>query len=244
MSNADGVARSGLFLPWDSEFFGFRIGRAQGNRLTPAAREALLQWCGDERIRCLYFLADGEDGTTLEQAHVGGFKFVDLRVDLAVEISRVAPALAPAVFRPARPEEIPAIESLARGAHTDTRFFKDAGFPATRAADLYARWIQRDFREHHVFVAGGPAGAAEGYVTCQLDATRGTGRIGLIAVAEAARGRGVGRALVQGALAWFREAGCGEVFVATQGTNLAAQRLYQAFGFRTAETSVTFHRWF
>ncbi len=244
MSNADGVARSGVFLPWDSEFFGFRIGRAQGNRLTPAGREALLQWCADERIRCLYFFADGEDGATLEQAHVGGFKFVDLRVDLAMELARGVSRPSPAEFRLVRSEEISVIEAMARGAHTDTRFFKDTGFPALRAADLYARWIQRDFREHRVFVAGGPDGTMAGYVTCQLDVARGIGRIGLIAVAEAARGRGLGRALVQGALAWFREAGCREVRVATQGTNLAAQRLYQAFGFRTAETTVTFHRWF
>ncbi len=244
MSNADGVARSGVFLPWDSDFFGFRIGRAQGNRLTSAAREELLRWCGDERIRCLYFLADGEDGATLEQAHVGDFKFVDLRVDFAIELAHAVALRSPTEFRPVRFEEISVIESMARGAHTDTRFFKDTGFPAARAADLYARWIQRDFREHRVLVVGGPDGAVAGYVTCQLDAASGIGRIGLIAVAEAARGRGLGRALVQGALAWFRENGCREVRVATQGTNLVAQRLYQAFGFRTAETSVTFHRWF
>jgi dTDP-4-amino-4,6-dideoxy-D-galactose acyltransferase len=243
MSSADGVASSGIFLPWDSEFFGFRIGRAQGSRLTTASREALLQWCGAERLRCLYFLADGEDGATLEQAHAGGFKFVDLRVDLTVEVARIAPVQSPAGFRPVREEEVPAIESIARRTHTDTRFFKDTGFPAARAADLYARWIQRDFREHHVFVVDGAESLA-GYVTCQLEAARGVGRIGLIAVAEEARGRGYGRALVQGALAWFHAARCGEVRVATQGTNLAAQRLYQAFGFRTAEANVTFHRWF
>jgi ribosomal protein S18 acetylase RimI-like enzyme len=31
--------------------------------------------------------------------------------------------------------------------------------------------------------------------------------------------------------------------VATQATNQSAQRLYQAIGFRTADSSVWFHRW-
>ena len=83
-----------------------------------------------------------------------------------------------------------------------------------------------------------------GYISCQVDAVTGTGRIGLIAVAELERGRGLGRILVSGALRWLGEAGCREVRVATQASNVPAQRLYQALGFRTAEASATYHRWF
>lgn len=241
--SAAALADPGVVLPWDSEFFGFRIGRANGTRLTAEARESLLAWSAVERLRCLYLFADAEDATTLVQAHAGGFRFVDVRVDLALALP--GPALAPAAtaVRPASAEDLPALEAIARSAHHDTRFFKDVGFPAARVADLYARWIQRDFREHHILVTG-RAGVPTGYVTCQIDAAAKRGRIGLIAVADAERGRGHGRALVQESLRWFAAAGCQEVCVATQASNVAAQRLYQSMGFRTHEAHATFHRWF
>ncbi|WP_415910054.1 GNAT family N-acetyltransferase [Oleiharenicola sp. Vm1] len=243
MSNADGVDCPGVFLAWDSDFFGFRIGRAHSSRLTSDTLAALLAWGRGERLRCLYFFGDGNDRVTLEHAHAGGFKFIDVRVDLAVNLVRTPTPEPPAAFRPALPAELPTLETIAREAHVDSRFFKDDSFPASRAADLYARWIQRDFQEYCVFVVSGARGVA-GYVTCQLDATRSVGRIGLIAVAEAERGCGRGRTLMQGALRWFRDQGCVEVRVATQASNVAAQRLYQNQGFRTADTKATYHRWF
>ena len=230
----------GVILPWDSEFFGFRIGRVKASRLTPDTLRSVLAWAAAEKLRCAYFSADAECAETLALAHEGGFQFVDLRVDLATPV-RAADALpAHAGFRPATTADLPALEAISRVAHRDTRFFKDAQFPAARAADLYAEWIQRDFRVHHVFTVPGNTG----YVTCQVDPATGTGRIGLIAVAESERGRGLGRSLVGGALRWLGESGCREVRVATQASNVTAQRLYQAHGFRTAEGSATFHRWF
>jgi dTDP-4-amino-4,6-dideoxy-D-galactose acyltransferase len=86
------------------------------------------------------------------------------------------------------------------------------------------------------------------YITCQLDreASEGQleGRIGLLTVGSEARGWGVGQALVQAALDWFWKQGCHRVLVATQGANLAAQRLYQKEGVRTASALLQHHRWF
>ncbi|HWA26778.1 MAG TPA: GNAT family N-acetyltransferase [Lacunisphaera sp.] len=240
MSAPERGGTPGLFLPWDSEFFGFRIGRVQGNRLTRESLRPVLDWAAAERLRCAYFFADAEDAATLALAHEGGFRFVDLRVDLAMPLPAGGALPAVADFRAAATSDLPALQAISRVAHYDTRFFKDAGFPRERASDLYAEWIQRDFRVHHVFTLPGNPG----YVTCQVDPAAGAGRIGLIAVAEAQRGRGLGRALVQGALHWLAAQGCREARVATQASNVAAQRLYQALGFRTAETAATHHRWF
>jgi dTDP-4-amino-4,6-dideoxy-D-galactose acyltransferase len=241
MSGADQTPAA--LLPWDTEFFGFRIGRVNSARLDAAALRATLEWSAREKVRCLYLSADPGCADTLALAHEGGFRFVDLRVDFQAELAAVEPAAGPG-FRAATAQDLPALTELARVAHTDTRFFKDAGFPAARVADLYAEWIQRDFRENQVFAIAGAKGAPAGYVTCAVDAAAHAGRIGLIAVAAGEQGRGLGRILVQGARHWLRERGCREVRVATQASNLAAQRLYQGQGFRTAETRATFHRWF
>lgn len=233
----------GALLPWDTEFFGFRIGRLESRRLAPATLAAALAWAADQQLRCLYFFADATCPTTLACAHQGGFKFVDVRMEFAAALS-APPGQPNPRLRPATRTDLPALEQLARTAHHDTRFFKDTNFPANRSADLYAEWIRRDHRLHHLIVAPADASGIAGYVTCQIDTAAQTGRIGLIAVTEATRGRGLGRALVGEAMQHFRQNGCRQVVVTTQASNVPAQRLYQALGFRTSETSGTFHRWF
>jgi dTDP-4-amino-4,6-dideoxy-D-galactose acyltransferase len=80
-------------------------------------------------------------------------------------------------------------------------------------------------------------------VTCHKN-NQDRARIGLVGVAADQQGKGVGRSLVFGALAWFHKAGSKEVEVATQGRNLEAQRLYQRCGFLTSRVSVWYHKWF
>lgn len=245
MSRVEPLPPPAVFLPWDTEFFGFRIGRVTANRLTPDILRAVLSWSEVEQLRCLYLSADPDCSTTLTLAHEGRFKFVDIRLDLAIDLERSPPLPASACFRAISAEELPALETMSRMAHTDTRFFKDMGFPQARAAELYVEWIRRDYRVHRIFtVESTHPTTLAGYVTCQIDVSSRAGRIGLIAVAENERGCGYGRALVQGALHWFRESGCREVKVATQASNVAAQRLYQSAGFKTAAVSATYHRWF
>lgn len=234
----------GEFLPWDSEFFGFRIGRLNARRLTPASLRQALAWAADQRLRCTYFLADASCADTLARAHEGGFKFVDVRMEFASHLAAGTDALPDTRLRPATATDLPYLEKISRVAHQDTRFFKDSNFPADRSADLYGEWIRRDFKVHRIFVATGAASGVAGYVTCQVDPATRAGRIGLIAVAESERQRGFGRALVEAALRHFRLSGCKQAWVATQASNVPAQRLYQSLGFHTAETGATFHRWF
>jgi len=108
-----------------------------------------------------------------------------------------------------------------------------------RADALYETWIDKSCSGSAAAVLVADVdGAPAGYVTCDAD-----GRIGLFAVAEHARNRGVGAALVASALRWFAAQGVDEVRVATQGRNVAAQQLYQAAGFRTEALKLWYHRW-
>ncbi len=244
MAKAEPDESPGTVLPWDSEFFGFRIGRLATSRLTPGSLRATLAWAAAEKLRCAYFFAQADDAETLVLAHEGGFRFVDMRMELAVDLPAALDRPASPVLRAAVAADLPDLEALARISHDDTRFFKDPAFPADRSAELYAAWIRRDFQRHRILVATDESGHIAGYVTCQTENAPAIGRIGLIAVAETARRRGLGRALVTGALQWFHGEGLRHVRVVTQASNVPAQRVYQSLGFRTAETGATFHRWF
>jgi dTDP-4-amino-4,6-dideoxy-D-galactose acyltransferase len=83
-------------------------------------------------------------------------------------------------------------------------------------------------------------GRPAGYITCRHK--DGEGRIELIAVDAAAKGKGLGTALVLDAVAWFASQRAKTVRVATQARNIAALRLYEHCGFRVAETSLYFHK--
>jgi dTDP-4-amino-4,6-dideoxy-D-galactose acyltransferase len=233
-------------LAWDSEHWGFPVARIKGNKLTKRAVEEVIRWCGKHKVRCLYFEADGTCAETLQAVENNGFRFVDIRVDMQVGASSGAlPTRTNGECREATQEDLFAMERLARTAHVDTRFFKDTRFDREKAAEMYALWIARDFREHKVFAATAADTPRNvlGYATANI-ANNKTGRIGLVAVSPAARGRGLGHLLVKNAVAWCQSSGAKCVRVATQGTNIAALRLYESSGFKAADVKIWFHRWF
>jgi dTDP-4-amino-4,6-dideoxy-D-galactose acyltransferase len=231
-------------LAWDSEFFGFPIARVTPRRPDASALREAVQACRDERIRCACLLldADATAASAIAQAH--GFVLRDVRV----ELDRLTTALAPPssdahLIAPARDDQRGALETIAREAIDTSRFVADPGFPPARCRQLYVAFLARGLDDPGERVTLASA-EATGFVACHLDATRSVGTIELIAVAAAARGSGLGSALVARALALFADAGLARAEVVTQGANVAAQRLYQRCGFRTRRTGLWFHRWF
>jgi dTDP-4-amino-4,6-dideoxy-D-galactose acyltransferase len=230
------------FLEWDSNFFGLKIARLGGQRLTPAEWPSVEEWCLSEGIRCVYFLAAADDAETIRTAEAHGFGLVDIRVTLDLDIPEVIPD-APDV-RLFEPADAPQLRDIAKVSHRDSRFYFDRSFPADRCDALYETWIERSTQgwADATLVAGRP-GEACGYLTCHLNSS-GAGSIGLVAVGEQQRGRGLGRQLVDASLSYFRQNGMERVSVVTQGRNIDSQRLYQRCGFRTRSQLLWFHRWF
>jgi len=242
----DSLARCSL-LEWDSSFFGFPIAQLSGETLSEPSGRAVLKWCKASSVRCLYFLADPNSAETAEWAHRLDFKFVDVRVELSLGVG--APNISNVqefALRTAQASDITALRTIAREAHQDSRFFFDTNFPRAQAEELFATWIVKDCegRADKVFIAERKNSGPLGYITCNLSKDSQTGRISLVGVAAECRGRGLGKMLVSQALEWIRSAGAQKVFVVTQARNVAAQRLYQAAGFRTDSVKVWYHRWF
>jgi dTDP-4-amino-4,6-dideoxy-D-galactose acyltransferase len=238
------------YLPWDSEFFGLRIGRVNANRLTPATAAAISEWCETNSIDCLYFLADSADPESVRLAEHHGFRLVDIRVTFEKQLGREVVeekggAAVEGMIRPSRPEDIPALRAIAGVSHHDTRFYFDPNFPPARRDALYETWIEKSCNGYAdaVLVAEFD-NTAVGYITCKLlGEGGGEGQIGLVGVAPEHQGKGLGSSLVEASLRWFAEHGIERVTVVTQGRNTAAQRLYQRCGFVTQSVQLWYHLW-
>jgi dTDP-4-amino-4,6-dideoxy-D-galactose acyltransferase len=228
------------FLDWDSQFWGFRIGRVRGDRRL--SLERVDAWCAEHAIRCLYLLADANDFEAARLAEGAGFRLADTRMTYALSVT--ADACDCVGVRLADDADIPDLRRIASTSYRSSRFYFDLYFPRHLCDELYATWIERSCRGYAdaVFVVEGDGGV-EGYISCHLEAGPPHGRIGLVGVDAAARGRGVAQRLVHHACEWFKSAGVSKVSVVTQARNVEAQRVYQRSGFLVEDVGLWFHRW-
>jgi dTDP-4-amino-4,6-dideoxy-D-galactose acyltransferase len=138
---------------------------------------------------------------------------------------------------------LPALRAIAARSHHDSRFYFDHHFDGAACDRFYQTWIENSFRgfAQAVLVAESD-GQPAGYVTCHLRTPES--QLGLLGVAEAHHGRGLGTKLVRAFLTWSRQNAATHATVVTQGRNVRAQRLYQRNGFVSASFQFWYHRWF
>jgi ribosomal protein S18 acetylase RimI-like enzyme len=215
-------------LPWDSDFFGFEIGSASlpESSFADAVGEAR-----DASVSLLYLFVAADDLQGVREACAAGARLVDLRItldaDRPVDDSRVSTRLASSV-------DLQLLEPLARELAVASRFRADNRIPGAKVEEMYAIWLRRCLEEGVVSVT-----TDERAFVGALRSGECT-HIELVYVDPADRGRGVGRALLVDA---FRALPSPRAEVVTQMGNVAAQRLYQAAGFRTHSATAVLHLW-
>ncbi len=232
------------YLEWDSNFFERRIARLNHPRLDEAILAGSLRWCNQNRIDCLYFLADSDHAETPRLAAQNDFLLTDVRVSLARSmVGEPDKATADNAIRLAREEDLSLLRSIAKAAHRDTRFYFDEHFDRAKCDLLYQTWIGNSLQgfAQAVWVVEWD-GKAVAYLTGHLDGEES--RIGLVGVSPDHRGKGLATRLIRRFLSWSREQGALRATVVTQGRNVAALRLYQRNDFLTDSLRLWYHRWF
>lgn len=234
-------------LPWDTEFFGRRIGRARTGRLDATTAARLIGEAAEAGVECLYFAAAADDFATVLAAEERGFHLVDVRVVL--ERPADVPAVAAAdegefVIDAARPEDLPRLEQIATQIARLSRYAADPRFSRAETERLYRVWIGNACNGYvdAILIARERAGGdALGFVGTKMHGELCD--LQLVGVALEERQRRIGRALVTAGIAWARAQGAKRLQVVTQGRNVAAQRLYQQLGFLTTEVKLFYHLW-
>lgn len=214
--------------PWLSEVMGHAVWSVEGPGEGTPAGWAMCQ----ARV-------PAEDVATARALCAEGF----YPVDMALTLSRGSesgpqPALP---VRVARPDDRDAVGALSERAMTTSRFSLDPQIPSATAGRVKREWAVNcvdGLRGIGVTVVERGGGIA-GFLAVVASGRRRV--IDLVAVDEAFRGQGVGRALVADFVR-RHGAGSGGLSVATQAGNAPSLALYEALGFRVSEAAWVLHR--
>ena len=232
-------------LKWDSDFFGFPIGKLQGRLLREKIPD-VLAWSQKNRIRCLYFLCPPNDLPSITSAENLGFHLVDIRCDYTAPMRQIAsPAGSIKGLQAPLRKDVPDLQMLAATAFEDSRFNFDPQFHPKRVAEMYRLWIKKscDGWADKVWIIR-QQGQVTGFITCHLEEAGRAGRIGLFAVKKKFRSHGVGSSLMAAAGDYFIKKGVRQFKITTQGRNIPAQCLFAKFGLRIAAMHLWYHKWF
>jgi len=253
-------------LPWDSRHFGMGFARLGPICLAPqlgeAARmaaveeivELALRWCRETGIAILLRRMVGarvEEAAAFEQR---GFRLVDSIATLTAPASALDPNIP---VRPAVPADREALLAIARDAFPHSRFLADRALDRNKAKAVYVNWLETMLSGKTVGDKSGQggivlvaeyAGKAGGFIAMRRDrgldelVGRPVAPMEMFAVAEEARGRGFGAALLAAARDWSARQGAELVEASTWTASVAARRSYERAGFSMRDTLLTFHR--
>lgn len=250
-----------LFRPWDTEFFGVRIGEARLASVTRESLRNIAEAARGKKIRCLYLFCDCSDRASAGVLREAGFDLVEIRqiYEHALVGSPAEPrepkrsqanAKKSPALRPVREEDLPELRRISRDFVPASRFHRDGHFPPDLCGKYYELFVDKEFREQprNFWVVSSEAKTV-GFVTTQKETVpeqsscMPRGRIVLIAVDASMRGQGLGMSLVQKALEWAGQEGLSSIGVRTQKENTASCALYGKAGFRLLRQQWIYHAW-
>jgi dTDP-4-amino-4,6-dideoxy-D-galactose acyltransferase len=250
-------------LDWDSEHFGFPVGRIAGD-VGDIELQAGLDQARNRAFRLIYWAtAPDREAPPQLLAEFNG-RLVDRKVTFArglCDVDRAVPSGGLTIVPFGQAEVSDELTDLAIAAGEYSRFAVDPRIPRDRFEEMYRIWIAGSVcgeMAGTVLIArdGALDGAAKttsaphksataaeiaGMITIKV--TGGVGNIGLIAVAETQRGRGIGSRLIDAAHDWMVSRGASKTTVVTQEANGPACALYRRTGYTIEHAENYYHFW-
>lgn len=119
-----------------------------------------------------------------------------------------------------------------------SRFKVDRRLTRGEFEKLYIKWLERDLKSGKIIVQN-HENQCIGMITLSYKENRSA--IGLFAVDDAFRGKGIGYQLLKSAESVSAQLGLNEITVQTQDQNLRALRIYKEFGFEILDKKFIYH---
>lgn len=225
------------FLDWDTAQLG--IPTAKVTSITPE----ILAEAKQAGIALIYFQTLESDVPQIKLAKELGGILVDNKITYLMSLKNLSIPLDADVTSFAQKNPSDALIHLAYESGLYSRFRADPHLTEKQFHAVYTTWITNSV--NHT-VADDVLVIAEnnqllGMVTVGEKNHRGD--IGLLAVAENARGKNIGTRLVKAAQNYFIQKNYSHSQVVTQQTNIPACKLYEKCGYAIEKTECFFHFW-
>lgn len=227
-------------LAWDSEFFGFSIGRIELAGADDAAVAGAEAAARDQGIVCLYATLDPEDAPATVRAQRAGYRFVEAATTFSLSV-REPPIPRPSgvTVRLGTEADLAPLSELVAELAPWSRYAVDPRFGLDAAARMQAAWLRRsacDTTGAHSLVVAEEDGDIVAFISraSQPDPVVDT-------VGTRARGSGAARYLIEEARAWAGDRPLLGGPIAAR--NVSALRYVSHCGYRVARVRYLFHRW-
>lgn len=224
-------------LPWDSNFFQFPVARIKDD-VDIISDEKVFQNLFENNIRLAYYSSFKE--LVIPENNLYEIKLVDKKVTYSKEIIDQPANERILSYEKDYPEE--KLISLAIESGIYSRFNVDNKIGRYHFEELYTKWIENSVSKKiadEVLVSK-DQNEITGFVTVGKKNNRAD--IGIIAVDESHRGKGIGKALMFSAENYY-SGKLKSIQVVTQEDNLAACKLYESCGYLREKKEYFYHLW-
>ena len=233
-----------LPVPWDSDFFGFKVGRIVTPTIKISELEVLLSKFKLVGFRLVYLIISPSPDNNYMLAP--DYLPIDIKITYKFVYKKNSTQRQHTKYgieEYLSPDPAPELMDLALAAGAYSRFKLDPNFAPGKYESLYSTWLKKSLDKRmasHTFVFRDNTKIA-GFITLKISGESGT--IGLIAVDARYRGKGIGRALINSTIEFLGEKGIPVCFVATQLANSEACKLYESCGFVANLSETYYHIW-
>lgn len=225
-------------LAWDSEFFGFPIGRADLEDATPETLTAIDASAREQGIVCLYSTLDPSRGTTAALVQSFGHRLVEVALTFGRPAIPFTPKPTASVVRRGTVDDIPLLDEVIRTLAPWSRFGADPRFGPEAARRMHVAWVERAAREsgERMLAIAEDESGVTGFSTHVRSPTPRVDTMGV-----SGQGSGASWALMNELVAWADggpiEAG------PCAARNVAPLRFLEHCGFSVTRSQYLFHRW-
>ncbi|TNG91878.1 dTDP-4-amino-4,6-dideoxy-D-galactose acyltransferase [Pasteurellaceae bacterium USgator11] len=217
---------------WESEFFGQRIAKLQflpaQTALSPEFNKPEFNqesavWHDFDLVQCKLH---ADQLSQIHQLQSLGFEFVEGELDFCLSLNQGMQS--DSGFSIAAIGDIEQLEAIFGSAFLSSRF-RQPWFSAEQNSRFYRTWIRKAVLAQFddlCLLLKNQHNEIQGAISLRaIDSTQA--RVGLLAVAEHARGRGIAKQLLQSAVNWCLQQQKQQLWIATQANNRQAINLYQ-----------------
>ncbi len=234
------------YLDWDSQFFGFTIGRIHARGCTGERLSKELERARKEKINFVELFCEASDTESIYSTEGSGFHLADLRLtfikklpgDVNEDIS-----LKGLTFKKAGIEDIDRLKIVGHGLFTNSRYYRYPEFDRNKVDLMFQIWIEKavkgEFDDELYYLCAETGILAFNSLRYKENAAS----IGLFGINEAYRGKGLGSLLLDRVSYLLHKRQVTEVNVVTQGKNSGAVHLYQKNGFHLSKITLCYYKW-